>query len=257
MQSRPSSQSPPHEEILIRGPTPDVMSAGASLETRVALQEQRLREMALYSDLEDDTDIQSVNDLESGHAQTLRSDESEKVSPHIGSDEPTVATHKVYLDGSKLPAEVQAMVQQYEALNRVQKVSPSSKQDAEQSYEKDNADSILTTDADADTEIATISEVGTEDVSVDKASEDKFDDDDDDEEAADGKFSMYTRTRLRISVNVLTYSDYIVVIEATEKDDIQFTKLLNVDLDLPSASGEYLSNWSFIFCLIFLQLNKP
>jgi hypothetical protein len=182
-----------------------VISTGASLAARVALQEQKLREMALYSDQEDDTDIQSVTDLTSGALQRSLSDEAERVSPRLTLDEPISATYKVYLNSTDLPAEVQAMVQQYEVMNRVQIVPAGTKQAVEESSEKENSHSILTADADADTEITTISETETEEASIDKTSEDKSDDDEGDSgKATDGNLSMYISIQLSIFGNTLT-----------------------------------------------------
>jgi hypothetical protein len=163
-------------------PPPEILSTQTSLAARVALQEQRLRDAVLYSDQEDSADLLSASDMESTLLQPTRNEQSEQGSPLI-SEIPAEEKHVVRLSISykDLPPEVQNMIQQYEAMEKVEIVYSNNKKNKydDEASSMDVADSITTTDIDTEAEAATTSEAETEEASVDRTSEDKSDDEND------------------------------------------------------------------------------
>jgi len=215
---RQVSRSSQEDEEHRKDAPPESLSPHASLAARVALQEQKLREMVLYSDQEDSIDLQAASDMESTLLQANRSEQSEQGSPQtpeIVDDDKHVV--KLSLSYSDLPPEVQNMIQQYEAMKRVEIVYSKKKKHDDEASSVDVADSIATADADTEVETTTTSEADTEEASNDKASEDKSADEKDNE--GNSK------------------AEKIAIVEASERDDIEFIKLLNVNLNMSNTDS--------------------
>ncbi|KAI9286850.1 hypothetical protein BC943DRAFT_215781 [Umbelopsis sp. AD052] len=172
----PNSQE---EEEGRREHPPASVSPQPSLATRVALQEQRLRDMANdSSDQEGSLDLQSASDFEgSGIPNQRRSEESDQGSPTIPQDEEERHIVKLTLPYNDIPPEVHNMIQQYKAMDKAEITYATEKKREDEENSMDVADSIHTTDGASEADVTTESEADTEDNANDKNDDNKSDDD--------------------------------------------------------------------------------